>query len=238
MSEAQNNAQQVFKQQAAAYAVATFIQSGMRVGLGSGSTAELFVEELGLRASEGKFQNLVAVSTSEKTTALARTYGLKVVELNDLADLDVTIDGADEIDPATFDVVKGRGGALLREKMVAAATHIEVIIADESKLVSQLGEKMPLPVETIPFGWRHTAERLRKLGGEPVLRLRDEKPYLTDSNNYVLDCRFPPIENPSNLSLLVKSTVGVVEHGLFVGVAKRVVIAGANGVYELPPPVK
>jgi ribose 5-phosphate isomerase A len=225
--------QSELKQAAAIYAVDTFIRSGMNIGLGSGSTAEFFIRELGSRAAAGVLTNLTIVSSSERSAVLARTFGLEIKDLAEVAALDVTVDGADEIERTTFSLTKGRGGALLREKLVAAASKIEVIIADESKLVSQLGEKMPLPVEIIPFGWPHTANRLRALGGEPALRLVNGQPYLTDGQNYVLDCRFPPLNDPGALATAIKGTVGVVEHGLFIGIARRVVIAGFAGVYEL-----
>ena len=234
MSESQPAlTQQELKQQAAVYAVDTFIHSDMRVGLGSGSTAELFIEEVGRRSRAGILRGLVTVSSSEKSAELARSFGLEVKELADISLLDVTVDGADEIVTSTFDLTKGRGGALLREKLVAAATTLEVIIADESKLVSILGEKMPIPVEVTPFGWPHTANRWRDLGGEPVLRMNGGQPYLTDGENYVLDCRFPPITDPKSLAARIKGLTGVVEHGLFIGIAGRVVIAGKTGVYEL-----
>lgn len=234
MSESQPAlTQQELKQAAAVYAVDTFIRSGMFVGLGSGSTAELFVEELGRRSAAGTLTGLVTVSSSEKSADLARTFGLEVKDLAEVEGLDVTVDGADEIEKTTFALTKGRGGALLREKLVAAASKLEVIIADESKLVTRLGEKMPIPVEIIPFGWPHTAKRLRALGGEPTLRLVNGQPYLTDGQNYVLDCRFPPLSDAGTLAATIKGTVGVVEHGLFIGIAGRVVIAGLKGVYEL-----
>lgn len=234
MSESQPAlTQQELKQAAAVYAVDTFIRPGMYVGLGSGSTAELFVEELGRRSVAGSLSGLVTVSSSEKSADLARSFGLEVKDLADVDSLDVTVDGADEIVTATFALTKGRGGALLREKLVAAASKLEVIIADESKLVTHLGEKMPVPVEVIPFGWPHTARRLRALGGDPTLRLLNGQPYLTDGQNYVLDCRFPPLSDEAGLASALKGTVGVVEHGLFIGIAGRVVIAGRQGVYEL-----
>jgi ribose 5-phosphate isomerase A len=234
MSESQPAlTQQQLKQQAAVYAVDTFIHSDMRVGLGSGSTAELFIEEVGRRSQAGSLTGLVTVSSSEKSAELARSFGLAVKELADISLLDVTVDGADEIVTTTFDLTKGRGGALLREKLVAATSTLEVIIADESKLVTRLGEKMPIPVEVTPFGWPHTANRLRALGGEPVLRMAGGQPYRTDGDNFVLDCRFPPITDPESLAARIKGLTGVVEHGLFIGVAGRVVIAGKTGVYEL-----
>lgn len=228
--------QAALKLAAAAYAASTFVQSDMFVGLGSGSTAELFVKELGQRVVSGQLSNLITVSTSDKVAALAQICGLKVVGLDEVPYLDVTVDGADEIEPLTFGVTKGQGGALLREKLVAAASKVEVIIADESKLVVHLGEKMPVPVEVIVFGWQHTAGRLRALGCDPVLRLNNNQPYLTDSSNYILDCHFPPIPEASALATAIKSVVGVVEHGLFIGMAGRVVIAGQEGVYELERP--
>ncbi|HEX2914009.1 MAG TPA: ribose-5-phosphate isomerase RpiA [Chloroflexia bacterium] len=237
MSEAQQPmTQQQLKQAAAVYAADTFVHSGMYLGLGSGSTSELFVKEVGRRVAAGQLENLITVSTSEKVAELARTFGLNVIGLDDVAHLDVTIDGADEIDPLTFSVVKGGGGALLREKLVAVASKLEVIIADESKLVTRLGEKMPIPVEVIPFGWHHTAARLRALNCDPILRLQNEKPYLTDSGNYILDCQFAPTSDPAGLSLSIKNLTGVVEHGIFSGIAGRVVIAAPSGVYEVQPP--
>jgi ribose 5-phosphate isomerase A len=225
--------QQELKQAAAVYAVDTFIRSGMIIGLGSGSTAELFIQELGRRVEAGTLTGLVTVSTSEKSSDLARSFGMVVKELADVETMDVTVDGADEIETGNFGLTKGRGGALLREKLVATASKLQVIIADESKLVNQLGEKMPIPVEVIPFGWPHTAKRLKELGSEPALRLINGQPYLTDGQNYVLDCRFPPLNDPRGMANAIKGTVGVVEHGLFIDIAGRVVIAGNNGVYEL-----
>jgi ribose 5-phosphate isomerase A len=233
MSESPATTQQELKRQAAVYAVDTFIRSNMQVGLGSGSTAELFIEEVGRRAQAGTLTGLVTVSSSERSAELARRFGLEVKELAEVSRLDVTVDGADEIETDNFGLTKGRGGALLREKLVAAASTLEVIIADESKLVKILGEKMPIPVEVTPFGWTHTANRLRALGCEPALRMNGGQPYLTDGDNFVLDCRFPPITDAQGLATAIKGLTGVVEHGLFIGIAGRVVIAGENGVYEL-----
>lgn len=226
--------QDELKRAAALYAIETFIKPGMFVGLGSGSTSEIFVAELGRLAQAGQFGELTCVATSEKVEQLAKNYGLKIVGLNEVERLDVTIDGADEIEPGTYNVTKGRGGAQLREKLVAVASNMEVIIADESKVVSRLGEKMPVPVEVIPFGWQHTAARLAALGCEPVLRQAGEQIYLTDSNNYILDCRFAPLENASETAEKIKNITGVVEHGLFIGIVRGVVIASASkGVYQL-----
>lgn len=232
--EQQGLSQNELKRQAASFALAQYVKSGMLVGLGSGSTSEMFVEELGHAVSTGALTNITGVATSEKVDTMARTLGITMAALVDVPGLDVTIDGADEIEPKSFALTKGGGGALLREKLVAIASKLEVIIADESKLVTSLGEKMPIPVEVIPFGWPHTIAGLRLLGCDPVLRLmQDGKPYLTDSNNYIFDCHTPLITDPAGLGTAIKNIVGVVEHGIFTGIAGRVIIAAQSGVYEV-----
>ncbi len=225
---------EALKRAAARYSLG-YIKPGMFVGLGSGSTSEIFVEELGRELANGNLHGITGVATSEKVEKLAGGLGIEVVKLDEVVSIDVTVDGADEIEPRSFAVTKGRGGALLREKLVAVASKLEIIIADESKLVTSLGEKMPIPVEVIPFGWHHTAGRLRSLGCDPALRLdsRGEKPFLTDSHNYILDCRFGPIHHPESLSSQIKTIVGVVEHGIFLGIAGRIIIAAQSGVYEV-----
>ncbi len=228
--------QNEMKLAAATYALDTFVKSGLKLGLGSGSTAEIFLAQLADRVKSGSLTEITCIPTSQHIAHLARGYGLRVVELNDVATIDLTIDGADEVVVKSFNLTKGRGGALLREKLVAAATVAEVIIADDTKLVNTLGEKMPIPVEVIGYGWKHTAELLRQLGGEPTLRQFNDTPYLTDSQNYILDTRFPPISNPAELALQIKGLVGVVEHGMFINMVKHVVIAGPNGAYELAKP--
>ncbi len=226
--------QDEMKRAAASYAAETFITNDMFLGLGSGSTAEMFLAIVADKVKAGELSGLTCVATSERVGGLARDYGLKVLELGQVEYLDVTVDGADEVDPKTFNVVKGRGAAFLREKLVAVASKLEVIIADETKLVSSMGEKMPVPVEVIPFGWEQTAARLQKLGCTPVLRRKDGQPYQTDSLNYILDCQFPPLPDPAQTAQQIKAMVGVVEHGLFIGIAGRVVMAGPQGAYELP----
>ncbi len=233
MSE-QGLSQNELKRQAARFALSQYIQSGMIVGLGSGSTAEIFVEELAREVGKGNLHNITGVATSDKVETMARTFGLSVAKLDDVPGIDVTIDGADEIEPVSFALTKGRGGALLHEKLVAVASKLEIIIADESKLVTALGEKMPIPVEVIPFGWQHTAARIQALGAQPTMRVRDNGSfYLTDSSNYILDCHFGPIGDPAGLSMTLKGIVGVVEHGIFLGIAARVIIAAQSGVYEV-----
>ncbi len=226
------------KRAAARGALERYVKSGMMLGLGSGSTAELFVEELAQEIKSGTLTGITGVATSDEIEKLARRGGITMAKLDDINGLDVTVDGADEVEPVSLGVTKGRGGALLREKLVAVASRLEIIIADESKLVTALGEKMPIPVEVIPFGWHHTAARLRALGCEPTLRLKDPSkgtPFMSDGQNYILDCRFGPITDPLGLAAAIKSMVGVVEHGLFLGIAGRVIIAAQSGVYEVTP---
>jgi ribose 5-phosphate isomerase A len=221
------------KRKAALYALDKFVQPNMQIGLGSGSTAEIFVAELGKRVAAGQYGEILTVATSAKVEELGRSVKLKVVPLDAVEYLDVTIDGADEIEPG-FGLIKGGGGALLREKLVAAASRVEVIIADGSKLSVRLGEKWAVPVEVIPFGWEHTARRLAALGCEPVLRATKAETFMTDNRNYILDCRFSPLANPAETAALLKGIVGVVEHGLFIEIAKHIVIADKDkGVYEL-----
>ena len=223
------------RKQAAARRALEFVDQGMVVGLGSGSTAELFVAGLGERIRAGL--RVRAVPTSERCAELARQYGVPLASLDEHPRIAVTIDGADEIDPATLAVIKGRGGALLREKLVAVATEHEIVIADDSKLVRSLGERQPVPVAVVPFGWAQTARRLQDLGCTPTLRPAPagQGPYVTDDGHYILDCRFGPISDPARLASEIKSIVGVVEHGLFIGLVHRVVIAGPEGVSVLEP---
>jgi len=228
--------QNQMKQAAAIYAVDTFVQDGMIVGLGTGSTAEFAVRRLAEHYNGGLLQGIHCVATSDQISGMARLFNLPVSELADFVEVDVTIDGADEVEPKTFNLIKGQGGALLREKLVAAVSKMEVIIADESKLVTLLGEHFPVPVEVTPFGWSQTASRLRLLGADPILRLLPggtDKPFMTDGENYVLDCRFPSLAEPERIANMIKSVIGVVEHGLFINLVHRVVIGGSQAVYEI-----
>jgi ribose 5-phosphate isomerase A len=173
----------------------------------------------------------MGVPTSERTATLARQLGITLATLEECPELDLTLDGADEVDPRTLNVIKGLGGALLREKIVALASKLEMLVVDESKIVERLGERTPVPVEVVQFGWTQTRNALAALGCEPQRRLTEQgQPYVTDSGNYLLDCRFPGIDAPADLAARIKSITGVVEHGLFVGIACRVVVAGAGGV--------
>jgi ribose 5-phosphate isomerase A len=213
-----------FKREAADTAAA-LVEDGMIVGLGSGTTAAIAVESLGRRSLR-----IAGIPTSEKTAELARRCGIALTTLAANPRIDLTIDGADEIETGTLALIKGRGGALLREKIVAAATERLVIVADESKIVSRLrAVERPIPVEVVPFGWETTAERLHALGAEPKLR----EGFLTDGGHYILDCLFPDIEEPAALAPALDAIVGVVEHGLFLGMASEAIVAGDRGVQVL-----
>ena len=188
----------------------------MNVGLGTGSTAYFAIKRIGELVAGG--YDLTCVATSVQSENLARECGIKVVDLDEIDHLDVTIDGADEVDPK-MQLIKGLGGALLREKIVAAATVKEVIIADESKIVEKLGTKAPLPVEVLRFGHKHTKFALEHQGCKAELRMRDGEPFVTDGGNYIYDCRFEGIDNPFFLESRIDVIPGVVENGLFLNTA-------------------
>ena len=203
------------------------VRDGMVLGLGTGSTAALVVAELGRRVAQEGLR-VVGVPTSEATLAQARALGIPVTTLDDHPALDLDIDGADEVDPRR-DLIKGLGGALLREKIVALAARKLVIVIDESKLVDHLGQHAPVPVEVVPFGWRRTAAELGALGAEPRLREGDGGPVRTDGGHYILDCRFAAGLDLPALAGAIKGLTGVVEHGLFCGMRPTVVIGAADG---------
>lgn len=208
-------------------AVDMYVKDGMNVGLGTGSTAYFAIKRIGELVADG--YDLTCVATSVQSEDLARECGIKVVELDQVDKLDVTIDGADEVDPK-MQLIKGLGGALLREKIVAAATVREIIIADSSKRVGKLGTKAPLPVEVLRFGHEHTRFALKRQGCEPVLRMRDGEPFVTDGGNYIYDCRFPEgIDNPFFLESRIDVIPGVVENGLFLNTAYDVLICEEDG---------
>jgi len=212
---------------AVAERAAAMVRPGMRVGLGTGRTAALVVAELARRKVD-----VVGVATSEATARQAREGGIALASLDEVSRLDLCIDGADEFDPA-LDLIKGLGGALLREKLVALAAARFVCVVDDEKRVARLGERAPLPVEVVPFGWTHTRARLQALGLDPSLRETNGKPLLTDGGNLILDCRWRMSIDHAQLAAQVKATVGVVEHGFFLGVAETVLVGTANGVEEL-----
>ncbi len=215
---------------AVAERAAALVQPGMKVGLGTGRTAALVVRAIAARTKE-----IVGVATSEATAALARELGVPLASLDEVRRLDLCIDGADEFDPA-LDLIKGLGGALLREKLVAEAAERFVVIVDEQKRVARLGEKAPLPVEVVPFGVTHTREKLAALGLAPTLRTDGTQPVRTDGGNVILDCRWTTSIDARTLAAQVKATTGVVEHGFFLGMADTVLVGTPSGVEELRRP--
>ncbi len=229
--------QDALKHKAAEQALA-YVTDGMMVGLGTGSTAQHMITLLGARVAAGL--QVRAVATSDRSADQARALGVEVSTLDEVPRLDVTIDGADEIDLTTFGLIKGLGGALLREKIVARASNLLIIVADETKQVPRLGMHTPIPVEVVPFGWRQTARALAALGITPSMRWTENHgvPYLTDGGHYILDCSCEPLADPTALERAIKTITGVVECGLFLGMAGRIIIAGAAGVqvYDHPVP--
>jgi ribose 5-phosphate isomerase A len=215
-----------YKQQAAEGAL-PFVEDGMVVGLGTGSTAKYATQGLASRLRQGL--RITGVATSEATTRLARELGIPLIDLNDADAIDITIDGADEVDPA-FNLIKGGGGAHTREKLVARATRLEVIVVDHTKLVDRLGEAFALPVEVLPFGWRTAQRRVEALGCTATLRGDDDAPFHTDDGNFILDCRFGGIDDPAALEQAIKSLPAVIDSGLFVGLTGALIVAGPDGV--------
>jgi ribose 5-phosphate isomerase A len=212
------------KQSAAAKAV-EYVQNGMTIGLGTGSTAYWAIEYIGARVKEGLA--LRAIATSLQTETMARDLGISIVGFADIERIDITIDGADEVDE-NLQIIKGGGGALLREKIVAAATEFYIIIVDDRKLVTTLG-KFKLPVEVIPFGWEFTSAHLKKMGCVPSIRLDKSKTFITDNGNYIVDCPFGSIPSPSGLHEKINSITGVVDNGLFIDMADLVIAGNDSG---------
>jgi len=207
-------------------AVDDHIEDGMVVGLGTGSTAAYAIRRVGELVKNGF--KITCVATSVQTEVLAAEVGIKVVPLCDVKHVDVTIDGADEVDP-DLQLIKGLGGALLREKIVAAATIKEVIIVDETKIVEKLGTRSPLPVEVIPYGHSKTAYALEKQGCKAELRMTNGEIFTSDCGNYIYDCRFESIEKPFFLESRIDVIPGVVENGLFLNTASVVLVSHADG---------
>jgi ribose 5-phosphate isomerase A len=222
------------KQQAAEYAVA-FVEPGMVVGLGVGSTAIFAVRRLAERLRAGELHDIAGVPCGLQVGQEAARLGIPLTTLEERPDVDLTIDGADEVDPQ-LNLIKGGGGALLREKIVAQASRREIIVVDEGKLAPALGTRWPLPVEVIPFGWRSQAQYVESLGARVVLRLAgDGGPFHTDQGNVILDCHFGPIAAPAPLARALNARAGIVEHGLFLGLATDVIVAGRDGLRHLRP---
>jgi len=216
---------------AAAEAALALVEDGMTLGLGTGSTARWFVAGLAERLRAGALCGVRGVPTSEATARQAREAGVELVELP-AGGVDLAVDGMDELSPS-LDAVKGLGGALLREKVVAASARTFVLIGDESKLVARLGERAPVPVEVVRFGLSRTVHLLGRLGAEARLREQGGEPFVTDNGNLVVDCRFAEPFDPEELAAELKAIPGVVEHGLFLGMASLALVAGRGGVRRL-----
>jgi ribose 5-phosphate isomerase A len=220
---------------AAAQAASDLVTDGMVVGLGTGSTAKHLVDIIGARVAKGL--DILAIPTSEATRVQALGLGIRIIDFSERQRLDICIDGADEIGRGTLDLIKGGGGALLREKIVAAASDRMVVISDSTKVRDRIGGGFPLPVEIVPFGWEVTLKKLQDR--TPNAKVRSAKdgngPYLTDGGHYIVDCLFETIDNAAALERDIDTIVGVVESGLFVGIAKECIIADPKGVYRLLP---
>ena len=202
----------------------------MKLGLGTGSTARHVLQVIAERRERGELQKIMGVPTSRATEELARELRIPTGTLEQHPRLDLGIDGADEVDPE-LNLIKGLGGALLWEKIVASACDRFVVVVDDSKLVQTLGSKSPLPVEVVPFGWSTHVEFIRSLGAEPALRVRDGMPFVTDGGHYIIDCTFHNgITQPREIEAALRSRAGVVETGLFIGMAEKVVVSGGDGV--------
>jgi ribose 5-phosphate isomerase A len=209
------------------------VVSGQVLGLGSGSTAAIAVTKLGERLQRGELRDIVGVPTSEATRAVAERYGIPVAPIDAYAAIDLAIDGADEVGPG-LDLIKGLGGALLREKAVERKAKRFVVIVDDSKLVTRLGTKAPVPLEVAPASWRGLIEPLRALGGDPILREGPSGPRTTDQGNYLIDCWFRGgIGDPRALAADLEANSLVLEHGLFLGMADVVIVADATGVRRI-----
>lgn len=222
--------QDMAKRIAAARAVAE-VRDGMVVGLGSGSTAECAIEALAERVAKGL--RVVAIPTSEQTASLARRYGIELTSFAEHPRIDLTIDGADQVETGTLNLIKGRGGALFREKLVASASAAMIVVVDETKLAERLGGNVPLPIEIARFGWQVVVSRLGTLGLVPKLRVKAGAPFMTDGGNYIVDCGLPENWDPAALEAKLARIVGVIETGLFLGLASKVVVGRADGAETL-----
>ncbi len=205
----------------AAYKAVKEIRDGMIVGLGTGSTTKYAILKLGEMVKNGL--DVVGIATSLESERIAREAGIKVADINDYESIDVTIDGADQVDN-NLNLIKGGGGALLREKIVASCSKREIIVVDESKIVSSFS--FPLPVEVVKFGWKRTAEKLAKLNLKPHIR----HGFVTDNGNYILDCEYDKLENVEEMEAEINNLPGVVENGLFIGLTSEVIVGKKDGI--------
>lgn len=221
-----------YKKQAADAAVA-LIESGMIVGLGHGSTVQFALEALSAKIANGQLKDIIGIPASMHTETEAKRLGIPLSKLSEHPHIDLTFDGADEVD-VQLNLIKGGGGALLREKMLAQNSSREVIMVDESKLSPTLGTKHALPLEVVPFGWQTQSEFVASLGGKATLRQgNDGQPAQSDQGNYLLDCNFGPIADVAALARKLEARSGIVEHGLFIGLATDVLVAGVEGLRHL-----
>ncbi len=211
----------ISEKQLSAEAACDYVKDGMIVGLGTGTTAEFAVRKIGKLVREGL--SIRGIPTSNTTKELAEAEGIPLIDFSDSMFIDLTIDGADEID-GNLNMIKGGGAALLQEKIVASVSKAEIIVVNRTKLVDQLGA-FPLPVEVIPFGWQVVFNQLESLHGNPDLRLNNGQPLVTDQGNYIIDCHFRKIENPKLLEQQLNMIPGVVENGLFINLCTKMIIA-------------
>jgi ribose 5-phosphate isomerase A len=214
----------------AAEAAAKLVEDGMVVGLGTGSTAAFFLSVVGKRIAEEGLR-ISGIPTSEATAAQARALHIPLTDFAACAQVDLTVDGADEVEGGSLYLIKGHGGALLREKIVATASRRMVVVADETKISEKLGSLAAVPVEVVEFGWEATERRLAELGGNPALRMgKDGKPFRTDGGHYIIDCAFGSMDNPKEIAHHLDHVVGSVEHGMFLKLASEVYVGGRGGV--------
>jgi len=217
----------------AAHRAVEFVESGMVVGLGTGSTARFALERIAELLNNGELEGIIGIPTSGRTENLAREMSIPLGTLDDFHEIDLTIDGADEVD-ADLNLIKGGGGALLREKIVAQASRRNIIVVDDSKLSPALGTISPLPVEVIPFGLQSQVFYLESLGSQVTIREKKSgERFITDQGNMILDCKFERISNPSKLSIDLSSRAGIVEHGLFMNLATDMIVSGEKGTRHI-----
>jgi ribose 5-phosphate isomerase A len=218
------------KQQAALQALG-HVKSGMTLGLGSGSTATYFIQALGEKLKSGELQTILGVPSSKRSEILAKALGIPLIELSPDG-VDIAIDGMDEVDP-DLNAIKGLGGAQTREKIVASSAKLFILIGDETKTVNQLGEKAPIPVEVIPFGYQATVAKLAALSTRPEMRMSGSEPFITDNGNYIFHCHVTPPIDAKMLAQSISAIPGVVEHGLFLGMATIAYVATSREVLKL-----
>jgi len=219
------------KQLAAEKAV-SFLEDGMTVGLGTGTTAYWAIEKIGEKVNKENWK-IRAIATSLRSEEQARSLGIPIFSFAEIGIIDVTIDGADEVDDQLH-LIKGGGGALLREKIVATNSRQMIVVADQSKKVKSLG-RFPLPVEVVLFGWQRTFEKIKGLGCDPELRTNRGEPYITDNGNYIVDCAFGKIDDPALLHDRINAITGVVDNGLFIHIASKLVLGFENGSIQIIP---